>query len=86
MEDLPSAITSQTAMVYTTLRDERLERTLKITKPAGVPVLVDDAAGIPPFQLVQRITQKLASTCIASAAEKDCLARNVLECYWAART
>lgn len=49
VEDLPSAITSQTAMVYTTLRDERLERILKITKPAGVPVLVDDAAGIPPF-------------------------------------
>jgi uncharacterized pyridoxal phosphate-dependent enzyme len=49
VEDLPSAITSQTAMVYTTWRDERLERVLKITKPAGVPLLVDDAAGIPPF-------------------------------------
>ena len=40
----------QTAMVYTTWRDDRLERILKITKPAGVPLLVDDAAGIPPFQ------------------------------------
>jgi len=49
VEDLPSALTSQTAMVYTTWRDERIEQILKITKPAGVPVLLDDAAGIPPF-------------------------------------
>ncbi|MHB1938393.1 MAG: aminotransferase class V-fold PLP-dependent enzyme [Acidobacteriaceae bacterium] len=49
VEDLPAALTSQTAMVYTTWRDERIERILKITKPAGVPVLLDDAAGIPPF-------------------------------------
>ena len=49
VEDLPSALTSQTAMVYTTWRDDRLEKVLKIAKPAGVPVLLDDAAGIPPF-------------------------------------
>ena len=46
MEDLQPAITSQTAMVYTTWRDERIERILKVTKPAGVPVLLDDAAGM----------------------------------------
>ena len=49
VEDLPSAMTPKTAMVYTTWRDDRLERVLKITKAAGVPLLVDDAAGIPPF-------------------------------------
>jgi uncharacterized pyridoxal phosphate-dependent enzyme len=49
VEDLPSAMNPKTAMVYTTWRDDRLERVLKITKPAGVPLLVDDAAGIPPF-------------------------------------
>jgi seryl-tRNA(Sec) selenium transferase len=49
VEDLQPAMTSQTAMVYTTWRDDRIERILKITKPAGVPVLLDDAAGIPPF-------------------------------------
>jgi seryl-tRNA(Sec) selenium transferase len=50
VDDLPSALTSQTAMVYMTWRDEeRVSKVLKITKPAGVPVLLDDAAGIPPF-------------------------------------
>ncbi len=49
VEDLQPALTSQTAMVYTTWRDERVERVLKITKAAGVPLLLDDAGGIPPF-------------------------------------
>jgi seryl-tRNA(Sec) selenium transferase len=52
--DLQPAITPQTAMVYTTWRDERIESILKITKPAGVPVLLDDAGGIPPFDSFTR--------------------------------
>jgi L-seryl-tRNA(Ser) seleniumtransferase len=48
--DLQPAMTSQTAMVYTTWRDDRIESILKITKPAGIPVLLDDAGGIPPFE------------------------------------
>jgi seryl-tRNA(Sec) selenium transferase len=51
---LQPAITPQTAMVYTTWRDERIESILKITKPAGVPVLLDDAGGIPPFDSFTR--------------------------------
>lgn len=47
--DLQPAINPQTAMVYTTWRDDRIESILKITKPARVPVLLDDAAGIPPY-------------------------------------
>ena len=54
MADLQPAITPQTAMVYTTWRDERIESILKITKPAGVPVLLDDAGGIPPFDSFTR--------------------------------
>jgi L-seryl-tRNA(Ser) seleniumtransferase len=54
VEDLHPALTSQTAMVYTTWRDERLERVLKISKAAGVPLLLDDAAGIPPFENFSR--------------------------------
>lgn len=50
LEELPGAINSKTAMVYTTWGEERLEKALKITKPAGVPVLVDKAAGIPPIE------------------------------------
>jgi seryl-tRNA(Sec) selenium transferase len=54
VDDLQPAINPQTAMVYTTWRDERIERILNITKPAGVPVLLDDAGGIPPFDSFTR--------------------------------
>ena len=37
-------------MIYTTWRDERLDQVLKLTKAAGVPLMLDDAAGIPPFE------------------------------------
>src|ERR1700753_2324757 len=46
VDNLQSAITPQTAMVYTTWRDDRLPNALKITRAAGVPLLLDDAAGI----------------------------------------
>ena len=52
--DLRGVITDKTAMVYTTWRDERLEKALAITKEAGVPFLLDDAAGIPPIQNLSR--------------------------------
>ena len=51
---LPSAINSQTAIVYTTWRDDNLSKALAITKPANVPLLLDDAAGIPPFENLSR--------------------------------
>ena len=50
VNDLKSAITSQTAMIYTTWHDDdRIQQILKISKPAGVPLMVDQAAGIPPY-------------------------------------
>ena len=54
LDDLQPAITSQTAMVYTTWRDDRLPQALTITRSAGVPLLLDDAAGIPPFENLTR--------------------------------
>jgi len=53
-EELEAAITDKTAMVYTTWRDERLGKALAITKRAGVPLLLDDAAGIPPIENLSR--------------------------------
>ena len=47
-EELGRAISDKTAMVYTTALGERLEKAVAITKKAGVPMLLDDAAGIPP--------------------------------------
>ena len=53
-EELRGALTDKTAMVYTTWRDERLGQALAITKRSGVPLLLDDAAGIPPIENLSR--------------------------------
>ena len=47
-EEIASAITDKTAMIYTTQLGERLQQELKIAKDHKVPLLLDDAAGIPP--------------------------------------
>src|SRR5579863_8125309 len=52
-DELKAAINDNTAMVYTTARDERLEKAIAITKDAKVPILVDWAAGIPPIENLQ---------------------------------
>jgi len=52
-DELREALNERTAMVYTTWLGERLERALEITKKAGVPLLLDDAAGIPPVENVR---------------------------------
>jgi uncharacterized pyridoxal phosphate-dependent enzyme len=48
--DLAAAITQKTALVYTTWRDERVQEALKVTKAAGVPLLVDASSAVPPFE------------------------------------
>jgi uncharacterized pyridoxal phosphate-dependent enzyme len=50
LADLQGAITQQTVLVYTTFRDERVQDALKITKAAGVPLLVDASSSVPPFE------------------------------------
>jgi seryl-tRNA(Sec) selenium transferase len=46
--ELANAINDNTAMIYTTDLGEKLERELAIAKEKKVPMLLDDAAGIPP--------------------------------------
>ncbi|MBV6433408.1 MAG: D-glucosaminate-6-phosphate ammonia lyase [Bryobacteraceae bacterium] len=48
VEDVEAAINSNTAMIYTTSLGERLQRIHEIAKKHQVPLLLDDAAGIPP--------------------------------------
>ncbi len=48
--DIANAINANTAMIYTTDLGEKLERELAIAKAHGVPLLLDDAAGIPPAE------------------------------------
>ena len=58
VDDLPGALTPQTAMVYTTWGDdERLQKILKLTKPAGVPVFLDQAGHIPPYSNFTHLAQ-----------------------------
>jgi uncharacterized pyridoxal phosphate-dependent enzyme len=47
-DDLANAITADTAMIYTTDLGDKLARELAISKEHDVPMLLDDAAGIPP--------------------------------------
>ena len=47
-EDLSKAIGENTAMIYTTDLGEKLQNQLKIAKERKIPLLLDDAAGIPP--------------------------------------
>ena len=47
-EELANAINDKTAMIYTTDLGEKLQRVLAIAKDHKVPLLLDDAAGIPP--------------------------------------
>jgi uncharacterized pyridoxal phosphate-dependent enzyme len=47
-EELANAINENTAMIYTTDLGEKLQKVLTISKERKVPMLLDDAAGIPP--------------------------------------
>ena len=47
-DDIANAINENTAMIYTTDLGEKLEREAAIAKQHNVPLLLDDAAGIPP--------------------------------------
>ncbi len=49
-DELKSAINGKTAMIYTTALGGQLEKALAIAKGARVPLMLDDAAGIPPIE------------------------------------
>ena len=48
-EELGNAVNANTAMIYTTDLGEKLQRQVTISKDLKVPILMDDAAGIPPI-------------------------------------
>src|SRR5579863_7395825 len=47
-EELANAINDKTTMIYTTDLGEKLQRQLAVAKDKKIPMLLDDAAGIPP--------------------------------------
>jgi L-seryl-tRNA(Ser) seleniumtransferase len=48
LEELAQAINENTAMIYTTDLGDKLQKELSIAKEHKIPMLLDDAAGIPP--------------------------------------
>ncbi len=52
-DELLAAINPNTAMIYTTALGDRLEKAIAIAKQGSVPLLLDDAAGIPPIGNLQ---------------------------------
>src|SRR6201996_4697671 len=47
-EELANAINENTAMIYTTDLGEKLQAQVKVANERKIPILLDDAAGIPP--------------------------------------
>src|SRR5213595_2214304 len=52
-DDIANTINSNTAMIYTTDLKEKLEREAVIARQHNVPLLLDDAAGIPPIDNIK---------------------------------
>jgi seryl-tRNA(Sec) selenium transferase len=71
-DELKAALNENTAMVYTTARDERLEKAISITKNAKVPILVDWAAGIPPIENLGLPWKMGADLCAFSGGKGLC--------------
>jgi len=56
-EEIANAINDKTAMIYTTDLGEKLAKQLAIAKSHNVPMLLDDAAGIPPAENLKLYAQ-----------------------------
>lgn len=52
-DEIAQAINENTAMIYTTHLGDKLERQAAIAKHHNVPLLLDDAAGIPPIDNIK---------------------------------
>ncbi len=52
-EELQNAVSGETAMIYTTSPTDQLAKEITVAKAARVPILMDDAAGIPPIDNIK---------------------------------
>jgi len=53
LEEIANAINGNTAMIYTTDLGDKLMREVAIAKERNIPLLLDDAAGIPPIDNIK---------------------------------
>jgi uncharacterized pyridoxal phosphate-dependent enzyme len=56
-DDIANAVNDNTAMIYTTDLGDKLTREASIAKDHNVPLLLDDAAGIPPIDNIKLYAQ-----------------------------
>ncbi len=56
-QELANAINPNTAMIYTTHLDDGLRAELAVAKKYKIPMLLDDAAGIPPIENIKLYAQ-----------------------------
>lgn len=54
LEEMEAAIGPNTAMIYTTALGDTLQNAIRLAKRKNVPLLLDDAAGIPPVDNLKR--------------------------------
>src|SRR6516164_834099 len=52
-DDIVNAISADTAMIYTTDLGDKLEREASMAREHNIPLLLDDAAGIPPIENIK---------------------------------
>src|SRR5690349_11677643 len=52
-DDIANAVNEKTAMIYTTSLGDKLSREASVAKSHNVPLLLDDAAGIPPIDNIK---------------------------------
>src|SRR5437667_6068986 len=83
-EEIAGAITSNTAMIYTTDLGEKLAREAAIAKEHNVPLLLDDAAGIPPIDNIKLYARMKLDLYTFSEA-RAYGGRNAAACCWVAR-
>lgn len=57
VDQLPNAINSNTAMIYTTSDPDMLAKEVAVAKRANVPIFMDAADGVPPIDKLQRFAK-----------------------------
>jgi seryl-tRNA(Sec) selenium transferase len=81
-DEMNNAINENTAMIYTTDLGDKLQRELAIAKDRKVPLLLDDAAGIPPVSNAKLYAKMGIDLYCFSGG----VARSAAACFSAART
>ena len=84
-EELANAISENTAMIYTTDLGRKIQKELSIAKDHKIPMLLDDAAGIPPADNA-KLYARMGIDLYCFSGGKGLPGRNAVACSWGAKT